>query len=106
MGFEGSLRRLSLDVQNSEESGLSGGDLSTTVATANLMVRGSFGSIQPYGSFGVVLFSNNYEIDPETVELLAQANRLYRKFGFRPLRKPLGDTGHAAFTDRWYVLDL
>ena len=30
----------------------------------------------------------------ETIESMAQARRLYEKFGFKPLDQPLGDTGH------------
>lgn len=41
----------------------------------------------------------------ETKSNLEAAEALYRAFGFRRLRKPLGQTGHSA-ADRFYVLSL
>ena len=41
----------------------------------------------------------------ETVDRMETANQLYRKNGFRQLKKPRGKTGHCR-CDRWYSLDL
>lgn len=41
----------------------------------------------------------------ETLERMHQAQSLYRSFGFKPLKKPMGQTGHFG-CDSWYLLDL
>jgi putative acetyltransferase len=41
----------------------------------------------------------------ETLKRMDAANGLYRKFGFVPLHKPMGNTGHCS-CDFWYVKDL
>lgn len=41
----------------------------------------------------------------ETLHSMKAANKLYEKFGFTDLTKPLGCTGHFA-CDRWRVLNL
>ena len=41
----------------------------------------------------------------ETLDRMWRANALYRKFGFRSLTAPIGETGHDS-CDRWYLLDL
>ncbi|MCB0333026.1 MAG: MarR family transcriptional regulator [Bdellovibrionales bacterium] len=41
----------------------------------------------------------------ETTSRMLQAQRLYEKFGFQRLKKPMGDTGHFA-CDAWYGKDL
>lgn len=41
----------------------------------------------------------------ETVHQLKEANHLYRKYHFKPLDGPLGETGHGA-CDAWYGLEL
>jgi putative acetyltransferase len=41
----------------------------------------------------------------ETLEGMTAAQRLYEKFGFRRLEKPLGATGHFG-CDRWFTLAL
>jgi len=41
----------------------------------------------------------------ETLDRMNLANDLYRKSGFEPLKKPLGQTGHCK-CDRWYILEL
>jgi hypothetical protein len=32
------------------------------------------------------------------------ANSLYRKLGFEPLKKPMGNTGHSS-SNAWYLLN-
>lgn len=41
----------------------------------------------------------------ETLERMDRANHLYQKFGFTPLEKSLGSTGHFG-CDRWYLKEL
>ncbi len=41
----------------------------------------------------------------ETLDRMWQAIELYRKHGFQPLQKPMGNTGHCA-CDKWFVLEL
>jgi len=41
----------------------------------------------------------------ETLERMHKARALYEKNGFKPLEKPLGNTGHFG-CDRWYIRDL
>ena len=41
----------------------------------------------------------------ETLDTMHRARRLYESFGFRPLKGPLGRTGHTS-CDSWYSLDL
>lgn len=41
----------------------------------------------------------------ETTSQMVQAQSLYQKMGFRPLKAPRGATGHCG-CDRWYELDL
>ncbi len=41
----------------------------------------------------------------ETLHTMQPAQRLYRRFGFRPLPGPLGRTGHFG-CDRFFLLDL
>ena len=41
----------------------------------------------------------------ETLERMRRARLLYEKNGFKPLAKPMGDTGHFG-CDRWYIRDL
>ena len=41
----------------------------------------------------------------ETLDRMWQANALYQKCGFRPLKKAMGNTGHSS-CDRWYLKDL
>jgi len=41
----------------------------------------------------------------ETVARMEAANRFYRRMGFQPLDKPMGDTGHNA-CDLFYLIDL
>ncbi|MDJ0842101.1 MAG: bifunctional helix-turn-helix transcriptional regulator/GNAT family N-acetyltransferase [Acidobacteriota bacterium] len=41
----------------------------------------------------------------ETLTTMERAQRLYRSFGFRPLEKPMGNTGHCS-CDRWFIKDL
>lgn len=41
----------------------------------------------------------------ETLSRMTEANNLYRKFGFKPLAKPLGNTGHTG-CESWYVKSL
>ncbi len=41
----------------------------------------------------------------ETLAQLEAANSLYRKMGFEPLTKPMGNTGHCS-CDAWYLLQL
>jgi putative acetyltransferase len=41
----------------------------------------------------------------ETLERMHQAQGLYRSFGFTPLKKPLGKTGHFG-CDSWYMLEI
>jgi len=41
----------------------------------------------------------------ETMCFMEGANALYKKFGFKPLEKPLGDTGHN-WTDCWYIKEI
>lgn len=41
----------------------------------------------------------------ETLQSMQKANHLYRQFGFVPLEKPIGKTGHHG-CDIWYVLEL
>ena len=41
----------------------------------------------------------------ETLASMEAAQRLYTKFGFRPLSLPMGSTGHLT-CNRWYVLNL
>ncbi|MBX7137552.1 MAG: bifunctional helix-turn-helix transcriptional regulator/GNAT family N-acetyltransferase [Oligoflexia bacterium] len=41
----------------------------------------------------------------ETLDSMASANRLYDSFGFKDLKRPLGNTGHFG-CDRWRVLEL
>lgn len=41
----------------------------------------------------------------ETLDRMENANSLYTKNGFKPLKKPQGSTGHGS-CDRWYSLDL
>lgn len=41
----------------------------------------------------------------ETLKAMQAANGLYRKFGFAPLPKPMGKTGHGG-CDAWYLLEL
>ncbi len=41
----------------------------------------------------------------ETLDRMSRANDLYRKSGFKLLKKPLGKTGHCS-CDRWYALEL
>jgi putative acetyltransferase len=41
----------------------------------------------------------------ETTSKMIQAQSLYQKMGFKPLRGPRGNTGHCA-CDRWYEMDL
>ena len=41
----------------------------------------------------------------ETLTSMSQAARLYERSGFRPVTRPLGNTGHSA-CDRWYLLEF
>lgn len=41
----------------------------------------------------------------ETLKNMHQARKLYEAFGFKPLNKPMGNTGHFS-CDAWYVKDL
>ena len=41
----------------------------------------------------------------ETLDRMNRAVHLYTKFGFKELKKPMGNTGHCA-CDRWFKLDL
>jgi putative acetyltransferase len=41
----------------------------------------------------------------ETLERMHQAQSLYKSFGFKPLCKPMGNTGHFG-CDSWYLKDL
>ncbi len=41
----------------------------------------------------------------ETLASMQQATRLYERSGFRPVGKPLGNTGHSS-CDRWYLLEF
>lgn len=41
----------------------------------------------------------------ETLISMADANKLYEKFGFKDLLAPLGDTGHHG-CDRWMIRDI
>ena len=41
----------------------------------------------------------------ETLDRMEGANRLYSKFGFEQVDKPVGDTGHFG-CDRWLIKDL
>lgn len=41
----------------------------------------------------------------ETLDRMTEANRLYQKFGFERLRKPMGATGHFK-CDAWYIRNL
>ena len=41
----------------------------------------------------------------ETLKNMDRARRLYASFGFRPISRPEGNTGHSV-CDIWYVLDL
>ena len=41
----------------------------------------------------------------ETLERMHQAQGLYRSFGFKPLKRPMGQTGHFG-CDSWYLLEL
>jgi putative acetyltransferase len=41
----------------------------------------------------------------ETMDYMHNANALYKKLGFKPLDKPIGNTGHT-FTTCWYLKDL
>lgn len=41
----------------------------------------------------------------ETLETMQDAQKLYMKFGFKRLEKPMGSTGHFG-CDRWYARDL
>ncbi|OJT26729.1 GNAT family N-acetyltransferase [Archangium sp. Cb G35] len=41
----------------------------------------------------------------ETLAAMTQAQKLYQRLGFQPLRAPMGATGHFG-CDRWYALEL
>ena len=41
----------------------------------------------------------------ETISTMERANELYKKFGFKQLTKPIGNTGHFS-CDTWYLKEL
>ena len=62
VGIEGGFRIESFDVTSTDDNGLSGGTLNSSIITFNVVARGAAGQVQPYVSGGVAFFLNSYDI--------------------------------------------